>query len=104
MGNTKDNMKPTTETGKALFGNIASKWRGKKDQGTVQDAPKAFVDHVTEAYEALAKLILQKEVEFSNEKGSELANSRKLAYLKSMGFHLESVMDLAVTYEAEKGL
>ncbi len=100
MGTTSDNMKASTESSKSVLGGIASKWQGRR--GKKSDAPRTFVDSVSEAYDTLHKLVAIKDADFRTEKGKETENARKLALLKTMEFHLEEVMDLAVEYNEDK--
>jgi hypothetical protein len=99
MGTVKDNMKPTSPENKSFFSGLG--WKKKKPSAAeiLEAAPKTFVDNVTEAYEALAKLITIKEEALLRESGEEVANTLKVASLKGMQFHLESVLDLASDYE-----
>lgn len=100
MGTTSDNMKASSEASKSVLGGIASKWQGRRSKK--DDSPRTFVDSVSEAYDTLHKLIAIKDADFRTEKNKESENARKLAFLRTMQFHLEEVMDLAVEYNEGK--
>ncbi len=105
MGSCKDEMKPKkTKTTKkeeeekgptTLFGKVKN-WKRKKE--TVEEAATSFTDHVEMSYEKIGKLVATKEGELNSESGKENYNQRALVRLKTMAFHLEEIMDLAVEY------
>ena len=98
MGDCKSNMKPTktkkpeTKTEEKLFGVFPRK------KTKVEDVPKTFADMLIEADSCLQMLLIKKEADLNTEKGKETENTKKLAFLKTMDFHLASIVDLASEY------
>lgn len=115
MGSTKDNLKPTTSTGKNLFDKLASRFKNTKKATpkNVADllveletavlamtADRTYLEETSELIDKVLrgvdKLITTKESELENEKGREDYNSRTAARLKVMEFNLN---ELAGIYE-----
>jgi hypothetical protein len=106
MGDVKNNLQPSTPKAKTVmgkvgdaFGSLAGKRRrpsGLKE--TTEEKASTLVDHLVEADERLGDLITSKEHDLKSESGQELVNSRKLATLEQMDYHLQRILDLAEGY------
>ena len=95
MGECKSQMKDIDKTKKSgIFGGLKKnkKKEDKKSQG------ETFAKYINESEEILTKLIEIKEKDLKDEKGQETKNAKSLAQLKSMAFHLDSIVDIAGEY------
>ena len=86
MGECKESLKTVTDKGKKLL----SKLKKNIEPTTTVES---FTDTLADLDDSLGKLISIKEKDYSNEKGSEEENSKKLALLKTMQFHLDSIVN-----------
>lgn len=100
MGSVKDNMKSKdgnvpkksdVKSSESIFGRFSK--RIKK-----QDSPQTFADMIEQADECLNRLLTEKEIELKKESGDERYNTRALAHLEAMRFHLDCVIDHAGSY------
>ena len=98
MGDTKENMKSsktdlTIEKKKdGIFGRFAKKRESKKE------APMTFADMVGKADETLDTLLEGKIRDLENEKDDVNYNTKAVALLETMRFHLDSLIDNAGAY------
>ena len=100
MGVCSDNMKSKRSLDlkkknplKAVLGSFRPR---KKDTPEIKSAD--FAQLIEAAEDKLVSLITTKEAELNSEKGQESYNTKALAHLKTMGFHLDMLIDSAESY------
>lgn len=102
MGSTKSNMKTTKKKAPKKSSKDRKKSTdslfGRFSKRKKLDAPQTFADMIEMADECLNKLLTEKEVDLEKEKGDERYNTVAVAYLESMRFHLDCIMDHAGAY------
>jgi hypothetical protein len=105
VGDVKENLSPKTEKGKSLFDRFKKKDKkgtssetSKKDTALKQEAAQTFIDTLAVTEEKLEKLISIKTSDLSSEKNSIPENTIKLAKLKTMRFHLNEIVEEAISY------
>jgi hypothetical protein len=94
MGDTKQNLKPSTPASDGIF----ARFKKDKKQAKTNAPPKTdkenFVDNIAESYSILGRLIAGKQQDLANEKGREQYNASTLYILKGMNTHLEGILEL----------
>jgi len=91
MGNCKESMKPTNDKSKSLFGML-------KRKPVEKDTSQTFADQCCALESTLTELIVVKTAELDAEIGRESYNKIALAHLKTMRWHIDSVIELAADY------
>ncbi len=100
MGDVKNNMTPSKDTNTkkedgGLLGRLTSRRRQRE---TEPKRARNFADAIQEADTILSTLIATKEAELKSEKGREDYNSKALARLRTIGYHLDEICNQADEY------
>jgi hypothetical protein len=101
MGSVKDSMKSSKPSpdgdSKNVLGGL-SKYLPKKKRPQPETKAQNFGDFIESSKESVLSLITTKETELRTEKGREEYNQRALARLKTMDYHLDSIIELISEY------
>lgn len=91
MGACKESMKPKSKSEDSKFGLFTKKKESKPKE------EMSFADAIELCDSILTKLINVKEGELSSEP-DKVKNSISLARLRTMSYHLEEIIELAIGY------
>ena len=101
MGDCKDQMTMDKKDDKKDVKDSLLGFLPRKKKREVEDddnTPKKFANYIQASDDMIGKMIVQKATEFSKEKGDEEYNSKALALLKTIQFHVDEIIDNMADY------
>ena len=90
MGDVKDNMESDKLERKGVLGRFVRRQR--------KESPETFAEMIEVADRTLDDLVRKKKIDKENENGDFEYNEKAVAYLETMRFHLDCIIDLAASY------